>query len=114
MAQDSLPHRRTSLVLGNFRGRQLAELIRSRGDAIVTMEDLYKVASAAGWRRRPQHFLAGDGSSPAPAVVEAPCDLFRGEDLDPPAASSIAKGLSLSRRRPVGRRFGWFSAMKVI
>lgn len=42
----------TSLVLGNFRARQLAELLRARGDSIVTMDDLYAVAMAAGWRRQ--------------------------------------------------------------
>ncbi len=44
--------RRTSIVLGAFRARQLAELVRSRGDSILTMDDLYAVAAAAGWRRQ--------------------------------------------------------------
>lgn len=44
--------RRTSLVLGNFRARQLAALIRARGDSILTLADLYAIAGAAGWRRQ--------------------------------------------------------------
>lgn len=45
-------HRRTSIVLGNFRARQLADLIRSRGDSIVSLADLYAVAQAASWRKQ--------------------------------------------------------------
>ncbi len=44
--------RRTSIVLGNFRARQLAELVRARGDSILSMDDLHAVAAAAGWRRQ--------------------------------------------------------------
>jgi len=44
--------RRTSIFMGAFRARLLAQLIRSRGDSIVTMDDLHAVAAAAGWRRQ--------------------------------------------------------------
>jgi len=44
--------RQTSIVLGAFRARLLSQLIRSRGDSIRSMDDLYKVAAAAGWRRQ--------------------------------------------------------------
>ncbi len=54
MAQDRSPggHRRTSIVMGAFRGRQLAALIRARGDSILTLADLFSIAAAAGWRRQ--------------------------------------------------------------
>ena len=45
--------RRTSIVLSAFRGRLLAELIRSRGDEILTLAPTStRFASAAGWRRQ--------------------------------------------------------------
>ncbi len=43
---------RSSVVLGAFRARQLADLIRARRDSIVILDDLYAVARAAGWREQ--------------------------------------------------------------